>query len=201
MPSSRIDLIQPIMSAITNRHQSHSRIESVLEVGVGWGKYGVLLREYLSMQDIMEEDNFWGLRLDCVEVCPQYLRGFKSSLYTHMYPVDIREFCKDIVTWAGIWTWDLVLLIEILEHMPKEDGHFVIKTLLEYARWIVISTPRRLVRQPVELYHEQEQHVSLWSIEDFEQYSIDEILVDGDQRGTLALILKGGRWEERPPKR
>jgi len=201
MPSSRIDLIQPIMTAICNRHQSHARIESVLEVGVGWGKYGVLLREYLSMQDIMKEDNFWNLRLDSVEVCPQYLTGFKSSLYTHMYPVDIREFCKDIEIWSGIWTWDLVLLIEVLEHMPKEDGHLVIKTLLDYAHWIVISTPKRLVRQPVEFYHEQEQHVSLWNIEDFKQYSIDEILVDGDERGTLALVLRGGLWKERPPKR
>lgn len=201
MPSGRTDIISPIMSAISNRHNSHARIKSILEVGIGWGKWGVLFREYLGKLDIMRTEDHWELRLDCVEICQQYIASFKVNLYNHIYPMDVRDFCKEIETWAEGWTWDLITLIEVLEHMPIEDGHFVLKTLLPYAHWIVLSTPNRMVKQPVQFFHPNEQHVSLWTIDDFREYDIDEVIMDQDLRGTLALVLKGGRWVERPPKR
>jgi hypothetical protein len=188
------------MTAITNRHQSHARINRILEVGIGWGKYGVLMREYLGKQDIMEEEDFWKLNLEAVEISYQYTLAFKNKLYSRIYNMDIRDFCKEIDTWLVTYHgWDLIMFIDIIEHLPKEDGVCVLETLLEKSFWLMMVTPKRLVPQPVQLYHNNEQHVSLWNIDDFSGYEIDEVVIDNTH--SLGLMFRGKLYQKRPPKR
>jgi len=198
MPSGQATKIPIIMSAISNRHRTHARIQCILDVGIGWGKYGLLCREYLSGYDAMKNEEDWKLQLDGVEVCHQYIKTYIRTLYTHVWPLDIREFCDKPETWIHPWAWDMILMIDILEHIPKEDGHKVLNVLKQYSRWILISTPTVLVPQNIKLYHEQEQHVCVWSLEDFESYNMDEVI---ENNRNLIVVLRGDLWEERPPKR
>lgn len=200
MPTGIVEKIPLIMRAIKTRHQSHGRITSVLDIGIGWGKFGILCREYLSSNyDAMKTDeDDWEFRLDGVEICQNYIMKYIHALYTHVWPIDVRDFCNEPEVWIHPWSWDLVLMIDVLEHISKEDGHKVLQTLLEYTRWLVISVPTKLIPQNVKVYHPQEQHLCCWQLEDLDPYAIDEVI---ENDWNLLVILRGKFWEKIQPKR
>lgn len=200
MPSGITANIPTIMTAISNRHGAHSPITSVLDIGIGWGKYGLLCREYMSPYDVViESSDNWKFRLDGVEVFKNYIKDYIHCLYKNVWNLDVREFCTDHEKHIGSLTWDLIMMVDVIEHIPKEDGHIVLQTLLKYSHWILISVPTKLTQfQNVKYFHAQELHVCAWTLGDFKDYKIDEVIQDNE---TLILILRGDLYKPRPPKR
>ncbi len=96
---------------------------SVLDVGAGWGKFGVLAREYAQPQ-----------RLDAIDVAPP-----RYPVYDHVYVGDVRDLDRLIP--AETPRYDLALVVEVLEHFEKADGWRVLELLSQRARRILIATP------------------------------------------------------------
>lgn len=189
MPTSNIGSIPLIMDAILRKHRYHQELKSILDIGIGYGKYGLLCREYITPFDIMD-DTWKRLRLDGVEVFPTYIKPYSLGIYSNIFVMDIRKFCEDPRRWCKESSWDMILLLDIIEHMNKEEGIQVIRKLSEFSRWILICTPELLKFYPqaVKQYHPKERHVSLWEIEDFEQFNVDEIIL---KQQFLIVMLEG----------
>lgn len=63
--------------------------------------------------------------------------------------------------------YDLVLMIDVIEHMTKEQGY----KILDYFKGskVIVSTPRNFATEP----HPEnpfEEHITHWTLEDFENY-------------------------------
>lgn len=176
MPSSLFTQSIYIFDAILRKHAFYSPITSVLDVGIGWGKYGLLMREYLGQHDIMRKREDWELRVDGIEIYPDYIKKHTEHIYDEIFVLDIRVFSQIPTMWCSDPQWDLILMIDIVEHLTKEEGIQVLKDLLPHAKWIVISTPLEMEKQPIELFHENEEHISVWSRGDFSPFVIESFV-------------------------
>jgi len=100
-----------------------SQPRSVLDVGAGWGKYGVLTKEYTPAE-----------RVDGIDIAPPRHPG-----YDHFYLGDVRAI--DSVLPPDTPVYDLALFQEVLEHLDKPDGWKVLEVLARRARKVLVTTP------------------------------------------------------------
>jgi hypothetical protein len=161
MPSSYLDSVTPIMHAVINANPA-----TVVDVGPGWGKYGLMCREYLPDLQV----------LDAVEVkegrCPT-----QDSIYDFVFVTDARTF-------RG-WKYDFALLIDVIEHMSKADGHALLRAMLGSGAKVLVSTPKVFAEQHDE-HNPYEEHICLWSWQDFENY---RVTVDASTIDSIIYVL------------
>jgi hypothetical protein len=129
---------------------------SVLDIGSGFGKYGVLCREYLELWDGRQEYNFLR-RIDGVEVFETYITPLHKFIYNNIYTENISELVKKLD-----YTYDLVLLIDVLEHFSKDEGKWLLNTLLSKNKGVLIGTPKNPSAQKDAFKNVFETHKSMW---------------------------------------
>jgi SAM-dependent methyltransferase len=118
MPTSEHWQIPRVVDAII-RERPHS----VLDVGAGYGKYGVLAREYASPE-----------RVDAVDANPP-----RYAVYDHVYLGDIRGLERLLP--ADAPRYDLALFIDTIEHLEKAEAWTLLDQLARRARRVLITTP------------------------------------------------------------
>jgi SAM-dependent methyltransferase len=118
MPTSEHWQIPRVVDAIVRE-----RPGSVLDVGCGYGKYGVLTREYTS-----------ATRVDAIDVNPP-----RYPVYDHFYPGDLRAPAG--VLPADVPRYDLALFLDVIEHFEKAQAWQVVDQLCARARRVIITTP------------------------------------------------------------
>jgi 2-polyprenyl-3-methyl-5-hydroxy-6-metoxy-1,4-benzoquinol methylase len=131
---------------------------SVLDMGSGFGKFGVLCREYLELWDGRQKYEF-KRRIDCVEVFQQYISPLHQYIYDNVYNNDILDIAPKLEI-----RYDLILLIDVLEHFEKDDGIKLLKTLLSNNECILVSTPKKPTPQKGAFGNIYETHRSAWSM-------------------------------------
>lgn len=156
MPSSQHFQISKIMDIIIALKPS-----SVLDVGAGFGKYGVLCREYLDLWDGKQQYTFES-RIDAVEVFSRYITPLHQFVYNNVYTENILALVNKLD-----FGYDLVLLIDVLEHLKKDDGVMLVTKLLSKNNGILISTPKNPSPQKDAFGNIYETHRSKWLKQDF----------------------------------
>jgi len=155
MPSSQHYHISKILDVIIALKPS-----SVLDVGTGFGKYGVLCREYLDLWNEKQQYEF-ETRIDGVEVFTKYITPLHRFIYTNIYTENILTLVNKLD-----FSYDLVLLIDVLEHFEKEEGMMIVKKLLSKNNGILISTPKNPSPQKDAFGNMYETHRSKWVKQD-----------------------------------
>jgi SAM-dependent methyltransferase len=96
---------------------------SVLDVGAGYGKYGVLAREYAPVE-----------RLDAIDIAaPRY------PVYDHTYVGDLRAI--DRLLPADAPRYDLALFLDVIEHLEKPEAMALTDALVRRCARVLITTP------------------------------------------------------------
>jgi len=147
VPTSHHAQVSKILDAIV-----HTNPKSVLDIGTGFGKYGVLCREYLELWDGREDYQKFTRRIDGIEIFPQYLTPIHKYVYDEVFVGD----ALDIVPNKLQRDYDLALLIDVLEHLKKEDGAKLLGALLKRAKNVIISVPRDIGDQGTVFGNEHE---------------------------------------------
>lgn len=151
MPSSFIDSFPAIVKLLIER-----KPKRIIDVGPGWGKYGLACREYLPGIEL----------LTGIDVPPGRM-PIQDAIYDHMFIGDAREGTEKF--FAG---YDIALLIDIIEHMPIEDGHELLRTIQRAGCAPLVSTPKVFMEQ-----HDDsnpfETHVCLWTWDMFDEHGIE----------------------------
>lgn len=143
MPTSVSSQISPVIEVVMWK-----KPKKVLDVGIGYGKYGLLVREYLDNK--VE-------RLDGVEVFEPYITNIQRAIYDNIYITDIRDFEPPV-------EYDLILLADVIEHMTKEEGIALLKRLPGNK---IVATPNGFIEQEASNGNVHERHLSGWTMEDF----------------------------------
>lgn len=182
MPSSRPNTIPTVIHLV---RQLQPR--SILDVGVGFGKWGHLFREYT---DILEAEHDparyrrenWRVRIDGIEGFPDYLTEMHRYLYNEIHPGDARALIRTLPV------YDLIFMGDVLEHMTKSDGRqFLSDALAHASKAVIVTTPKYETEQVDLCGNDLEQHRSLWSVRDFRQFEgAASKTVD---RATLLVVL------------
>lgn len=169
MPSSFVDSFPPIVKLLI---QANPR--RVMDIGPGWGKYGLACREYL--QDLQA--------LHAIEVHAGRL-PVQDCIYDGVYTGDVRLH-KSPQFWAR---WDLVLLIDVIEHVPHDDGHTLLRHILDAGTDVLVATPKQFFEQ-YDDRNPYETHRSHWIWSDFKHY---DILGDSSTIDAIIYVLRGHR--------
>lgn len=153
MPSSQPWRISPVAECLFGLHP-----KSVLDIGVGFGKWGALAREYTDVNKGRCQKKHWQVRIDGIEIFPAY----ESVLWAAYDKVHIGN-ALDVLPRLG--TYDLIMAIEVLEHLKKEDGQRLIALIKAKSRKFIVSYSNS-VSVPV-FGNKHEAHVSKWTPADF----------------------------------
>jgi 2-polyprenyl-3-methyl-5-hydroxy-6-metoxy-1,4-benzoquinol methylase len=165
VPSSNLALA-PTVIHLVHIAEPH---RTVLDVGPGRGKYGVLLREYLNEPPEV---------LDAVEVEPSYVTNRLKAIYDEVFIDDVRNFTN-----LEFAYYDVVLLVDVIEHLDKDDG---LELLRRIPGRVVVCTPEEFFDNGPGL-PASEEHRSLWTREDFA--AVRTIDVDASALGGIVVSL------------
>ena len=98
--------------------------KTVLDCGAGAGTYLDLIKANLGYQTIVVGVEAW---------YPYIIKYDLEDRYDILYPIDIRDVAS--------FQYDLVILGDILEHMPESDAVLLWNRISEEAKYALISIP------------------------------------------------------------
>lgn len=146
---------------------------SVLDIGVGFGKYGVLLREYLEVWGKTSGYGKFSVRLDGVEVFPEYVTPLHKFIYSHIYTGDAQKVVARLKE-----RYDLALFIDVLEHFTLREGEDFLRMLLTKVDGVLVSTPKYPGDQHATFGNQHETHRSRWTAEMLRRFGATLVLPD-----------------------
>ena len=155
--------------------------KSILDVGAGIGKWGLLCRDRLEFLEGRCERNTWQTALYGVELYEGYRNPIWDYCYDGFWAADVLDVLEEIPN------VDLVLLGDVLSFLPKDRGRQLVAELAKKGRHLLISTPVRLPERS-DGKHEYNPatitHLSYWGPDDFSKYE-----VVSEQQGNTQFIL------------
>ncbi len=160
MPTSHLLQLNEIVQLIYL-----SKPRSLLDVGVGFGKYGVLAREYLELWDGRGKYKEWTRRIDGVEIFEEYLTPLHDYIYDNIYLGNALDIIPGLDA-----TYDLILLIDVLEHFTHDEGLMLLEACRDKSRNFLVSTPKDIGMQEDAFDNPHEAHKFQWQKQHFEKY-------------------------------
>ncbi len=145
MPTSSLSMWPTILHLVETAEPHRT----VLDVGPGFGKAAVLLREYLNVKPE---------RIDAAEAWAGYVTPRLLDAYDTVTIGSVLDL--DRSTLAG---YDVVLIIDVIEHLAKRDGSALLDRI---PGWVVVCTPRDFFSNGPG-HPPTEEHVSHWTVDDF----------------------------------
>ena len=136
--------------------------KTVLDIGVGFGKVGLLIREYLEAWEDRVTPEEWDIEIIGVEGFKAYHKGsVQNIVYNGIMYIDVMD-----LYWAsGIF--NLITCIDMLEHLEKEDALPLIQKMKEHGQHVLLSIPTGpgWLRHPYGK-NPLEAHVSEWECQE-----------------------------------
>lgn len=149
---------------------------SIMDVGPGWGKYGLMIKELIASMQAEAGDLTPGLSnitINAIEMC-QYFKN-TGNISDNFYFEDARAFN---------FKADLILLLDVLEHWNKSIALEFIKKHLNSGSALLVSVPKHTVMYTKPYYGKDcLKHETQFKMEDFE--SLGASVVKGNQFATL----------------
>jgi hypothetical protein len=186
MPSSRPNTIPTVIHVVRQL-----RPRSILDVGVGFGKWGHLFREYTDIVEAERdprryERRHWRVRIDGIEGHAPYVTAMHRFLYNRVHLGDAGALLKKLPR------YDLIFLGDIIEHFDKPTGRQLLRDAVAKAnKAVIVSTPKYDTGQAALCGNELERHRSLWAAKDFQAFN-GAIVKTIDRATLLAVIVKPG---------
>jgi SAM-dependent methyltransferase len=148
MPSSRVDHIPAVLGYVVK-----TKPQRVLDVGVGFGKWGYLFREYLEVWD---GHLAWTHTIDGIEVFPEYIGKHQEAVYDHIIIGDALAVVPTLKH------YDLIFMGDVIEHFTTDDALALLASCRTRARAVLVTTPATFVEQGDSFGNEHERHLSAW---------------------------------------
>ncbi len=147
----------PVFDAVVHQLISHLAPQRALDVGAGAGKYGRMLAAQAPE-----------CRRTAIEVEASYVQQFGlADLYHEVVAEDVRTWWRR----TPGERFDLALLGDCLEHLPKSDGQDLLNALVYRCGWVVVLAPEFVVQDAVNGVA-SEAHVSVWSERDLHWHDL-----------------------------
>lgn len=144
MPTSALVVAPTVIAHMADLHPN-----SILDIGAGFGKYGVLFREYLPEHP----------RVVAIEGWEPYVEDHRlRGIYDEVHVLDAMMAGDDLLN-----SCDAVYMGDVIEHLTKQDG---LDLLARIHKPVVINTPEHFFHNPTGLPW-TETHRSHWTRQDF----------------------------------
>ncbi|MGE5238952.1 MAG: GNAT family N-acetyltransferase [Chloroflexota bacterium] len=190
VPISHHLQISPVLDRILRLQPAR-----ILDVGCGLGIYGALSRVYLEGLNLYDRERLtwnrkenWKFTIDCVEGFDRYITDLHRAVYNDVMIGEAPEVLSNL----GDGAYDLVLAIDIIEHLEKQIGMNFIDQLKRVGKAVMVTTPSEFLEQVVP-ENPLEDHRSLWSRGELESLGF---AVHGEGPFLLGIFPSGALQQE-----
>lgn len=152
MPCSRPYALEAICNRIIEKNPM-----SVLDIGIGFGKFGFLAREYTDVR--LGRYFNRQTRIDGIEIFEKYVTPLQQQIYDNIYIGNAIEILPTLDN------YDMIICSDMLEHVNEKDGVFLLDAIAKKSRFSMIVTPIHVMEQEALYNNEYEKHISAWSME------------------------------------
>ncbi len=186
---------------------------SILDVGVGYGKWGFLAREYLEAWNDRVHPESWQITIDGVEAWEPYTRlPWIDTVYNTVFHSTVQEW----LLWRNAGGspdlpeapiprpfYDVVICGDVIEHLTKEEGWTVLEELLQITKQsLILSIPigEGWLGNKIVDENPHERHQSMWHQTEISArfkgpgLKLRKISHVGER--AVALFFIPGRWKE-----
>lgn len=150
MPISSDNNKKPVMDLLKK-----FSAKNILELGVGYGHFGPKIKIEIP-----------GSFLVGIEIFKPYFEKIPTVCYKELHNEDIRKF--DYNSLCSRTPIHVVIAIDVLEHLEKNDGFELIKKLESLINIIIISVPIIDYPQSVFMGNTWEEHKAQWKTKELE---------------------------------
>ena len=145
---------------------------SILDIGCGQGNYGFLSKNFLQSLHTLDGIDIWRPYTEKLEI-----------FYTKIYTGNIKE----ILSTCG--KYDLVLLIDVLEHFNEKDGKNILYEAMKHGINVLISVPKDNGNQKDLDGNPYQEHIYQWKKNDFK---LPKSYIISNKRSWI--IIQGNNW-------
>lgn len=134
---------------------------SVLDVGVGFGRWGFCVREVCEVRRRRYEPAAWKVKLDGLEPWTPYITPMHRWLYSSILPMTAQDW----LTSHPSAVYDVIIAGDVLEHLPKGEAQTTADFLRARAsRMFIGAVPLGTGwKQGTVLGNRLEAHQSVWT--------------------------------------
>jgi rRNA maturation protein Nop10 len=195
MPSSHPYQLNELLELIIETNP-----QKLLDIGIGFGKYGFLSREYLELWDPLAKYGERKRQIDGIEAFEAYLTPLHHLIYDTIFTGDASIILPTLTI-----KYDLILMIDVFEHFSYEDGLNVLDECRKCGKNILISVPKVMSVQEDVYGNPYETHRYNWKRKDFSNIPDKFFLYNaksticyiGEDSHRLQTIIKGRRQRRR----
>lgn len=135
----------------------------VLDVGVGFGRWGIAVREFCEVWEGRVDPASWRVEVEGIEAFAPNIAPWHEHFYSRVHLGDARERLP-----ALEGRWDVIIFGDVLEHMEREEAMRLIDLSLDRSAYVLVNIPLGDQHVQGEAYgNPYEQHRSTWRVEDF----------------------------------
>jgi hypothetical protein len=140
--------------------------KKILDIGVGFGRWGILCREFLDVWEGRVIPNEWKTEIVGVEAFKGYIQPYHEVFYSKIIYQEAYEYLS-----KSNERYDLIILGDVLEHFEKEVGNSVLEICLRRSTYVLLNIPLGQ-HWPQQSSHGNiyEEHKSTWDKKDFNKY-------------------------------
>lgn len=145
--------------------------QKILDFGIGFGRWGILSREFLEIWDKGNYSGKWENVINGVEIFEDYIKPYHYYFYDNIFLAEGYEWIKSCKE-----NYDLIIFGDVLEHFDKKTAEEIINFSLTFSRFILINIPiGNNWEQDAINDNKFEIHKSTWFIKDFKKYNFFHI--------------------------
>jgi hypothetical protein len=163
---------------------------SILEVGIGFGKWGVIAREYLEAWQGRFRREEWQVRIEGIEIFNDYRNPIWDAAYDKIHIGDANRLVP------ALGRFDVGLICDVIEHIDKPTGRELLDQLLVHCRTVIVTTPISFWPQGEEHSNSHQKHLCLWRPADFHGYC-GRIVELGS---TFAAVIEAKSGDDQAPR-
>lgn len=140
----------------------------VLDVGIGFGRWGIVLREFGDVWAGRVHRPLWKIRVEGIEAFPKNVDDYHRVFYDVIHEGDARVVIPTLPR-----DWDLVIFGDVLEHFEKEEGKRLLAWAVASSRYVMVNLPLGEGWEQDEAYdNPYERHLAAWSEGDVRAYPV-----------------------------
>lgn len=152
---------------------------SVLDIGVGFGRWGIISREFCDVWFGRVMQDQWSVRVEGIEGFERSIRDYHRAFYSRIHVGDAAGL---IPTLPG--PWSVTIYGDVLEHFTKERGVELLRFSLEHSDYVLVNIPLGEEFEQGDAYgNEFERHLSTWNREEFNAFGLVRSVVYLDFQG------------------
>ena len=147
--------------------------QSVLDIGVGFGKWGFLVREYIETWNDRVFPDQWTCKINGLEIFEPYTKlPHVVALYDKITIGNASETIKSELF------YDLIIAMDIVEHLPKDEGMGLCTEMLKrFNKACMINVPTGdWMNNVVIAGNEAEAHQAIWEEIDLKNLALQNDL-------------------------